>query len=135
MAKEERGGLYGRNFVACASVGLAVQRTNIHDLGLWIHSSAALFGEVKIVFIERVLGVLSAAHHAAAAAIASGALRTFSAEVGVRIGLAGGLAFGRLENADAGAVEGVSNSHRLSAAFEQEIARTENPVLGDTQHA
>src|SRR5271157_1797849 len=110
MPIQPRGGLHGRDFVAIAAIGLAVQRPDIHVSGFGKHGGAVLFGKVEIILVECIRGAVTAAHHAAAAAIAGGALRTFSAEKRVGASLAAGLAWRRLKNADPRAVEGVCNS-------------------------
>src|SRR5271157_3867343 len=135
MPIQPRGGLHGRDLVAIAAIELAVQRPDIHHSGLGKYGGAVLFGKIKVILIESVFGAVPAAHHAAAAAIAGGALRTFSAEERVGISLAAGLAWRRLKNADPRAVEGVGNSCGLGGALKQEVAGAEDLVLRNAEHA
>src|SRR5271157_3771193 len=135
MPIQPRGGLHGRDFVAIAAVGLAVQRPNIHDSGFGKDGGAVLFGKIEIILVEGVLGAVTATHHAATTGIAGGALRTFSAEERVGISLAAGLAWRRLKNADPRTIEGVSNSCGLGGVLEQQVAGSENLVFGDAEHA
>ena len=61
----------------------AFERPYPRDLRVGLDFRAALLGEPEVVLVERVLGLVAAADHAAAAAGTSGALRPFAAEVGI----------------------------------------------------
>ena len=101
------GGWDREHFVALASVGTAVQRPDVHHLGFGEDPRAGLLGQVEVILVQGVLGAIAAAHHAAAAADATGALRSLAAEIGVGISLARRFALGPFEDGNPGAIEGV----------------------------
>jgi len=73
------------------AVGAVVGRERLHvdHARLGLHLRAQLFGEVQVVPVQRVLGVVAAADHAAAAADAGLARRSLAAEVRVGVAAAG----------------------------------------------
>src|SRR5690606_21062387 len=78
-----------RHDLVARAVRLALeQRADVHDLRFGADLRAPLLRKVQVVLDERVLGVLAAADHAAAAVGAGGAGRPLAAEVRVGRGFA-----------------------------------------------
>src|SRR5581483_12081984 len=101
------------HLVAGAAVPHAVQRPYVDHARLGKHTRAMFLGEIEIVPVERVLGVVAAPHHAAAAAYAGGALGSIPAEVRIGARLAFGLALFRLQDRYVGPVESVAHADCL----------------------
>ena len=128
------GGL-GEDLVAVAAVGRAVEGADVDDLGFGEDAGALFLGEVEIVFVEGVLGVVAAADHAASAGDAGLAGGAFAVEVGVGRGRAGWVAFGAEEDGDVGGVEGVGYAGGDGHLLELEVGGGEDGVGDDAQHA
>jgi hypothetical protein len=83
-------------------------------------------------FVERVLGVVAAADHAAAATDARAARRALAEEVRVGVRLAGPVAE---VHGDVGLVEGGPAALQVRHLLQHVIRVAEDAVLGDAEHA
>ncbi|MNF49490.1 hypothetical protein D3C84_307620 [compost metagenome] len=98
------------DLVAIAAVHLAIQRSDVYDLSFRKDLSSVLLSQKQVVLVECVLGIVPAAHHAAAAAHATASLRAFTAEVRIGIGFARDLALWSEEGTNIGCVKGVGDA-------------------------
>src|SRR5215831_15126161 len=134
MAENECRRFLGEYFVSVAAIGGA-KRLYVNHTRLGKHSRTTLLREVQIVHVERVLGTVAASHHAAAATLASSAVRTFTAEVRIGNGNAALYTLWCLEDGDMSAIKRVADSGRLSNLSKQFVGRPKDLVFSDTQHS
>ena len=94
---------------------------------------APLFGQVQVVLDQRVLRVVPAAHHAAAAVDTAAPRRTFPAEV--RVGHLLALAIGRAEEGpDRRQLPGVRGAELAGDVAQQDIGRPGARIGRDAEH-
>ena len=128
-------GGFGEDLVASGSVSRAVEWPNVDHLGFSEDARALFLGEVEIVFVEGVLGVVAAADHAASASDAGLAIGTFSVEVGIGRGRARLLTFFAEIDGDLGGVEGVGYSCGNGHLFQLQIRGREDGIGDNSHHA
>src|SRR4029077_16179031 len=102
---DEGRGFHRVHRVPLAAISLAIERRDVYHARLREDMRPVFLGKVEIVLVERVLGIVPAAHHAAAAARAGGALGSIASEVRIRAGSSAGLSFRPFEYRDPGAGE------------------------------
>ncbi len=79
---------------------------------------SVLFGQIQIGNIQRILCPITASHHAATAADASGSRRAFAAEIWVGEDLIARLSFRGLEDSNLRAIKRISRA-RILRSFPQ----------------
>ncbi len=118
------------NLVALAAIGLVANRFDIRYPRLREHLGTLFLGKVQVVLVERVLGPVATADHAAAAQPATGALRSLPAKERVRHGDAG---LAKID-ADIGPVEGVTKALVECGVPQQLVGPAQIGVLNHSQH-
>ena len=123
------------DLVAVAAVVLTVEGPDVDHLGFGEDARTLFLGEIEIVLVEGVFGVVAAAHHAASAADAGVAVGTFSLKVGIGRGRAGLLAILAEEDGDLCGVESVGHARGGRHLFQLDVRRAEDGVGDNAHHA
>ncbi len=130
--RSPRAGAHAFDLIPLAAVAGA-ERADVQHGPFGHHLRAAAFGEVQVVLDERVLGAVGAAHHAAPAQLAAGALGALAVEEGVGHGLAG-LALLAEVDPDGGLFVGVGDAEVLAELAQQLVGGVVVGVLHDPEH-